>query len=98
MRKKSKRKKADLRERFTKASLEGIAVELLLDAVVPGAGLTTNVLSTAKGLKKVAKVAGKGATKEGAKTVLDDEENNTNELEEIGEDLALKVFSQAREH
>ena len=75
-------------------SIEGLAVEVAMNAVIPGSGLPVQGLKHGKNLKKVAKVAGKGAAKEGVKML--DEEENENPAEELSEDIALEVLSRTR--
>ena len=87
--------KSDLKERLVQGAIEGIGTEIVLNAIVPGAGLATNTLRTAKGLKKAAKVAGKGAAKEGLK-VLDGEDEAQNQIEELGSDLAIELLTRTR--
>jgi len=87
--------KSDLQERLVQGAIEGIATEMVLNTVLPGAGIATNTLRTAKGLKKVAKVAGKGAAKEGVK-ILDGEDEAQNTVEELGGDLAIELITRTR--
>ena len=86
----------DLRERLAQGAIEGIAVEVISNAVLPGAGIAANAIRSTKGLKKAAKVAGKGAAKEGIKA-LDDENDTQSKAEELGGDLAIELLSRTGE-
>ena len=85
-------KESDLEERLIHGAVEGIATEIAINAILPGAGLAANTLRGVKGLKKVAKVAGKGAIKESIKA-LDDENDTQDKVEELSGDFAIELLS-----
>ncbi|MGN0919552.1 MAG: hypothetical protein ACI4OR_02180 [Alphaproteobacteria bacterium] len=87
--------KSGLKERLAQAAIEGIAMEVAINTLLPGSGLALSNIRSAKGFKKVAEVAGKSAAKEGIKS-LDDENGTQDKTEELAGDLTIELLSRSR--
>ncbi len=83
--------KSEILQRLAQASIEGLAIEVAMNAIIPGGGIALQGLNQGKNLKKAAKVMGKSAGKEGIKML--DEEENENPAEELSEDIALEMLT-----
>lgn len=83
--------KSDVLQRLAQASVEGLAIEVAMNTIVPGSGVAVHGLNQGKNIKKAVKIMGKSAGKEGVK-MLDDEKNE-NPAEELSEDIALEMLT-----
>ena len=85
---------SELKERLTRGVIESLAVDALVNAVVPGAGIALNSLNKVSTMKRTAKVMGKGAAKEGIE-MLDEGDKNQEEnpAQNLTEDIALEVLT-----
>lgn len=87
-----KNKNSELTDTLVRGMVEGVAVDMLMNAVIPGAGLAVSGLNKAKNMKKAAKVMGKGAVKKEI-DVLDGDSQERNPAEELSENFAIEVLS-----
>ncbi len=83
--------KSEILQRLAQASVEGLAIEVAMNAIIPGGGVALQGLNQGKNIKKAAKVMGKSAGKEGIKML--DEEENESPVEELSEDIALEMLT-----
>ena len=88
---KTDKQKSDVIQKLTQASVEGLAVEVAMNALMPGSGVATKVLQGTKGIKKAAKIVGKQTAKEGVKML--DENKEEDPLEELSQDVTLEFFN-----
>ena len=88
-----KNSKSDVLQRLAQASVEGLAMEVAINTIMPGAGVALHGLKYSKGLKKAGKAMGKGAGKEGVKMLDDEEEKDPGT--ELSEDLGLELLTRA---
>ena len=89
-----KEERTEVLQRLAQAAVEGLAMEVAMNVVMPGSGLALNSLKYAKNAKKAAKVMGKGAAKEGVQ-MLDKEDRNKTPAENLAEDVGLEFLSRA---
>ena len=83
--------KSEILQRLAQASVEGLAIEVAMSAIIPGGGVALQGLNQGKNIQKAAKVMAKSAGKEGIKML--DEEENESPVEELSEDIALEMLT-----
>ena len=85
--------KSDILQRLAQASVEGLAIQVAVNTVMPGAGIALEGLKSAKNIKKAGKVMGKSAAKEGVKMLDDEGRENQTPAEDLSEDIALEMLT-----
>ena len=73
--------------------MEGLAIQVAVNTVMPGTGIAMGGLKSAKNIKKVGKVMGKSAAKEGVKMLDDEEREKQTPAEDLSEDIALEMLT-----
>ena len=91
--KEKKEQKSDVLQRLAQASVEGLAIQVAVNTVMPGAGIAMSGLKSAKNIKRVGKVMGKSAAKEGVKMLDDEEREKQTPAEDLSEDIALEMLT-----
>ena len=85
--------KLDLLQRLAQASVEGLAIQVAVNAVMPGAGIALEGMKSAKNIKKAGQVMGKSAAKEGVKILDDEGREKQTAAEDLSEDIALEMLT-----
>ena len=85
--------KSSVIARLAKASVEGLAIEVGVNVVMPGAGIAFKGIKNAKNIKKAGKVMGKSAAKEGGNILDGEDENNPNSARDLSEDVTMEVLT-----
>ena len=85
--------KSDVLQRLAQASVEGLAIQVAVNTVMPGAGLALEGLKSVKNIKKAGQVMGKSAAKEGVKMLDDEGRENQTPAEDLSEDIALEMLT-----
>ena len=91
----TKEQRTEILQRLAQASVEGLVLEVAMNAVMPGSGIALNNLKQAKNMKKVAKVMGKSAAKEGVQMLDEEKEQEQSPTEDLTEDIALEFLSRS---
>ena len=85
--------KTEILQRLAQASVEGLAIQVAVNSVLPGAGIAFGGLKNIKNMKKVGEVMGKGAAKEGVKMLDEDGRKKQTAAEDLSEDVALEMLT-----
>ena len=79
--------------RLLKASIEGLAIEVAMNTVIPGSGIALKGMKNAKNIKKAGKAMGKSAAKEGGDILDGEDENNSNSAGGVSEEAAMEILT-----
>ena len=88
--------KSDVLQRLAQASVEGLIVNMALNALLPGAGTALGSVNQTQSLKKMGKVMGKSAAQEGIQMLDEEEPEETNSTGNLQEKMGLEVLDRMR--
>ena len=91
--KEEKEEKTEVLQRLAQASVEGLAIQVAINTVMPSAGIALGSLKSAKNIKKAGQVMGKGAAKEGVKMLDDEGREKQTAADDLSEDIALEMLT-----
>lgn len=85
--------KSSILQRLAQASMQDLIIQSAVNTVMPGAGIALGSLKSAKNIKKVGKMMGKSAAKEGVKMLDDEGREKQTAADDLSEDIALEMLT-----
>ena len=89
---KPKKDKQDVLQRLAQASVEGLAISVAVNALLPGGGAVINTFSQTQNVKRAVRVMGKSAAEEGIKMLDEEPTEEETPLENLSGQVALEVL------